>query len=686
MNSFIERRSGFALALAAGIGGMALHRWPFPDHNPLLQLVLWHKPWLYAGIKFMYVGMCFSTPYLTLSVLTSLVYIFVIRTDQGKGLAVLPSYPDPARRDDLQVVLGEVHHPRRPEPAAEPRWLTIPERGLYTGIFVFGAIGSGKTSGCLYPFAEQVLAYQAADPSRRMGGLVLEVKGDFCHKVRGILDKYGRGTDYLEVGLDSDYRYNPLYNDLDAYALAYGIASLMNNLYGKGKEPFWQQAYTNLVKFVILLHQVLFDYVTLFDVYQGAITPEYLEELIRLGEERFTVESVLVGFEEFLAHRELEPFPFERDETTHRMKAPATGELKAVLDAAHVPYELQKEPLEINAAGTEADLRDREKLEQFQAAKRWFYQDWQRIEPRLRTSIVEGISVFLSLFDDNPMVKRIFCPPKETYDAVENADGRYGKPLPPFAELIEQGAIVALNFPVSANPGLAKAIGTLMKQDFQRAVLNRIPQIERVRERASGGSSEQRSDRGPHHVWRQVLFLCDEYHVFATVGESDPSGDEKFFALSRQAKCVAIVATQSISSLRSTLPGESWRTLLQTFRTKIFLALADDFSAKCASDLCGKEEQLKLHYSFSENGQDAGVSMLTGRAAAHKASLTTSKGYNVQRDFVFEPKVFAELKNAQAIVLAYDGFNPHPPTYCYLKPYYLDPNRSYFDYLREGSL
>ena len=77
-----------------------------------------------------------------------------------------------------------------------------------------------------------------------------------------------------------------------------------------------------------------------------------------------------------------------------------------------------------------------------------------------------------------------------------------------------------------------------------------------------------------------VLFLCDEYHSFATVGENDPSGDEKFFALSRQAKCIPIVATQSISSLRSTLPGESWRTLLQTFRTKIFLALSDDFSAR----------------------------------------------------------------------------------------------------------
>src|SRR5262249_55951689 len=282
----------------------------------------------------------------------------------------------------------------------------------------------------------------------------------------------------------------------------------------------------------------------------------------------------------------------------------------------------------------------------------------------------EGISVFLSLFDDNPAVKRIFCPPKEVYDPVKNADGRLGRVLPPFADLIEQGKVCALNLPVSANPGLARAIGTLMKLAFERAVWNRTPALEAT----------------PAGLWRQVLFLCDEYHSFATVGENDPSGDEKFFALSRQAKCIPIVATQSISSLRSTLPGESWRTLLQTFRTKVFLSLSDDFSAKCASELCGKEEQLKLNYSLSEHGQDAGVSVLTGRTTAHKATIGTTKAYNVQRDFIFEPKVFAELRNAQAIVLAYDGLNPHPPTFCYLKPYYLDRNTSYFQQLANGEI
>jgi hypothetical protein len=89
------------------------------------------------------------------------------------------------------------------------------------------------------------------------------------------------------------------------------------------------------------------------------------------------------------------------------------------------------------------------------------------------------------------------------------------------------------------SPGLARAIAVMMKLDFERAMLNRIPQIEDA----------------PDKHWRPVVFVCDEYQLLATVGQNEPAGDEQFLSLSRQAKCIPIVATQSISSLRSTLPG-----------------------------------------------------------------------------------------------------------------------------------
>jgi hypothetical protein len=82
--------------------------------------------------------------------------------------------------------------------------------------------------------------------------------------------------------ISSEYRYNPLHNDLDACALAVNIASLLNNLFGRGKEPFWQQAYSNLVKFIILLHKIAYDYVTFFNVYECAISPALLEQRITL--------------------------------------------------------------------------------------------------------------------------------------------------------------------------------------------------------------------------------------------------------------------------------------------------------------------------------------------------------------------------------------------------------------------
>lgn len=71
---------------------------------------------------------------------------------------------------------------------------------------------------------------------------------------------------------------------------------------------------------------------------------------------------------------------------------------------------------------------------------------------------------------------------------------------------------------------------------------------------------------------------------------------------------------------------------------------------------------------------------------SHRANITASKSYYPQSDFRFDTKTFTELKNAQAVVIAYDGFNPMPPAFCYLKPYFNDPNKSYFQQLEEGLL
>jgi hypothetical protein len=628
-----------------------------------LRLVALSDPWTYAGLKACYQVMMFTTPYIGYSLLLSAVYIFTLRPRRPGKPQALPPYASVESRPQLSLVIGEVHHPRLPIATERPSWLTVPERGLVTGTMVIGAVGSGKTSCCMYPFTDQLLGYRAEDAEAKASGLVLEVKGDFCHQVREILIKRGRQQDYIEISLDSEWAYNPLHNDLDGYAVAYGIASLLNNLFGKGKEPFWQQAYTNLIKFIIILHKIGFGYVTLFDVYESAISQEVLERKMQEAEQNILGRSFLAvsrGVFEQYAHK-LAAVGFEVDETGRTYRAADSLEVRETLRKLSITpiIEFEHQPKCI----------DQDRKEQLQAVKRWYHGDWKNLDKKLQTSIIEGISVFLSLFDDNPRVKRTFCPSAETYTARERQPGTR-KPLPPIANLLEQGKIIALNFPASMNPGLARAIGVMLKMDFQRAVLNRIPSIVAQRDKP----------------WRPIVFICDEYQHFATVGENEPSGDEKFFTLSRQAKCVPIVATQSISSLKTTLPGEAWRTLLQTFRTKIFLSLSDDFSAKIASELCGQDEKWRVNYNISESGHDSRVSYLTGKPLADKAHISTSKAYSQQRDYRFDMKTFTELKNAQSVTLAYDGLDPLPPMFCYLKPYFNDVNKSYFRQLADGEL
>ena len=146
-------------------------------------------------------------------------------------------------------------------------------------------------------------------------------------------------------------------------------------------------------------------------------------------------------------------------------------------------------------------------------------------------------------------------------------------------------------------------------------------------------------------------------HAYAAfIGETDPTGDERAFALSRQARLIPIVATQSVSSLRSALGSdEAWRTLMQCFRTKLFLATSDEFTARTAAELCGRADRLKARYSLTEGGQDAHISLLTGSATAARHSLSASKTYMLESDYVFQPRIFTELQHAQAIALPYDG-------------------------------
>src|SRR5262245_29268325 len=657
----VEARTLVSLTLAAAAGLWGTQTYPVPRDDVFLGLIAERAPDMYRVLTYGYATIWFITPYFAASLLMSLVTIAVYRRPPRARIRPLPPYPLAEKRDELTLILGETHFHTLPGRAPSPEWLTIPQRGLYTGIMILGAVGTGKTSACMYPYVELLLQWRGLDQERRVGGLILEEKGHYCGQARSMLRRTNREADYVEIGLDSGVCYNPLHNELDPYAVAYAVATLLNNLFGRSKEPFWQQAYTDLLKFVILLRRISDGYTTFSEVYRYILDDSQIDrDIRRLKAVLSDPPDVLVIKEvDYREHCIQKPWTHWFPEDVEHMAHPYEADLENFLAARHVVYEVRKP----KGAGWAA------RKHQLEAVERWYVHGWSRLDGRLRSSIVEGVVVFLSLFDDSPAVHRAFCPPRSAY--VEEPKPGEPRPLAPLESLLERGHVLALNFPVGLNPGLARILGVMLKLDFQRAILQRIPQIT----------------AHPERTWRDLLFVCDEYHAFATVGETDPTGDGRTFALSRQARLIPIVATQSISSLRSALPGdESWRTLLQCFRTKVFLATSDEFTARNAAELCGRRDTLKAHYTLSEGGQGAHISLLTGRATSARQTVSASKSYAPHHEYIFSPRVFTQLQNAQAIVLPYDGINPLPAQYCYLKPHYLDVGTSYFDHLERGAL
>ena len=481
---------------------------------------------------------------------------------------------------------------------------------------------------------------------------------------------------------------------------------------------------------------------TLQQVYRCAIDPELftakIEEAEKLSDDLntgtvFVKEDVLEVQYINLAEWKWTTTPGGQDQQTVY-----TRPLKEKLDALKIAHEIVWEP------GPGEDTRER-----VEAVKRWFVHDWQTLDNKIKSSIVEGVSVFLAMFD-MPDVAKVFCPAaphipddpeaiillaqlkraKAEKDAKEakakepkakkpKAAGEIaytwgGEPkaaaepeaepepddktpeiaaesnqaatsippatggaapitqhLPPLFELIEQGKVLALNMPAGINPALARAVGVMLKNAWLQALLMRPAKMKAT----------------PGRYFRPAVFICDEYQAFASVGEDDPSGDEKSFALTRQCRCIPIVATQSISSLRAVLgSSEAWRSLLQTLRTRIFLSLSDDASAKIASELCGQVAKIKESYTISETSKRSEVSPLSGRAGGGGGSMGATKSFREQREAVFHPRDFALLSNCQAICLPYDGAQSLEPRRVYPKPHYLPAEHSYWRAKEAGQI
>jgi len=166
MRNISQYRTFASFLMSLTLGFYVRRHWAFPDdkrratHGSFAKAVsvLCHQ------VRFSTL-MLFTTPFFIASVIFSLAYIFEVLGESEIGTQRLPKYPDPrqrkrtvsrGRRTPSSQTSGTcrtsalAHHPGS--------WPVHRHCDLRKPC-------SGKTTGCMYPFADQVLAYRARTPS-----------------------------------------------------------------------------------------------------------------------------------------------------------------------------------------------------------------------------------------------------------------------------------------------------------------------------------------------------------------------------------------------------------------------------------------------------------------------------------------------------------------------------------------
>ena len=255
----------------------------------------------------------------------------------------------------------------------------------------------------------------------------------------------------------------------------------------------------------------------------------------------------------------------------------------------------------------------------------------QRTLSILKSEITRITNVFVSDYD----VYRTFNPKKEELNFLG------------FEDLINSGKIVVLNMNISEYQILSKIIATYLKLDFQTEVMSRL---------ANGFVSSSRT----------VSFISDEYHEYCT------SSDSEFYAQSREAKCVNIVATQSYTSLLNSLNDKyAVDVIIQNLVNKFWFRTDDIFTIECAQKQIGKEDKEKLFKSISENAKETNYSYLTNSLNSVDSNISESISTQITYDFVYDTKFFTQdLENFCALSFLSDGYKIMKPQKLKLKPYF----------------
>ena len=262
----------------------------------------------------------------------------------------------------------------------------------------------------------------------------------------------------------------------------------------------------------------------------------------------------------------------------------------------------------------------------------FFQKEFDNLDSRtlsiLKSEITRITNTFVSDYD----VLNTFCPQKENLK------------FQGFQEVLSKGKIVVLNMNIAEYKNLSKIIAAYLKLDFQTEIMIGL---------ANGNK-------------RKTAFICDEYAEYVT------KTDSEFFSLSREAKCINIVSTQSYSSIKNTLKDEtSVKVICQNLINKIWFRTDDILTIEEAQKQLGKEEKTKTSKNISESAKETKYNYFTKSLVNKDSSISESLNVYTQNDFVYDTNFFTqELDTFTSICFLSDGMKILKPRKVGMYPYF----------------
>lgn len=466
-----------------------------------------------------------------------------------------------SNNSSLQLLIGKDY--------VSNKKIYIPESGLYQNFLITGTIGTGKTSSAMYPFTEQLIKYNSLNQNNKLGILILDVKGNYFKQVKEFATKYNLEKDILEISLNSNIRYNPLYKpNLNPLILANRLKTILLLFSENNSESFWldkaEQILAECIKLCRLYNN---GYVTFIELHKLITEPNYYKSKIEILKKLF--------YESKFSQKQI--------------------------------YELN-------------------------TALEFFEKEFNSLDNRTLSILKSEISRITNVFISDYNISKIFCPEKKDL----NFKG--------FSSMLQKGKIVVLNMNIAEYKNLSKIIATYLKLDFQSEVMYNLS----------------------HSKVRPSAFICDEYAEYVTKTDAD------FFSLSREAKCINIVSTQSYSSLKNTLKDEnSVRVIIQNLINKIWFRTDDIFTIEETQKQLGKEDKQLISKSISESAKETKFSYITNSLNSQNSSITESLNTYTQKDYIYDTNFFTQdLETFSSLAFLSNGSHILKPTKLKMFPFF----------------